>query len=50
MPRVAYSEADRERIRSQLIEVGLELMARQGIQHTTVEQVYKRVGISRSFF
>ena len=25
-------------------------MARQGIQHTTVEQVYKRVGISRSFF
>lgn len=50
MPRVAYSEEDRERIRTALITVGLELMARQGIQHTTVEQVYKKVGISRTFF
>lgn len=50
MPRVAYSEADRERIRAELVAVGLELMAKQGIQHTTVEQVYKRVGISRTFF
>ena len=25
-------------------------MARQGIQHTTVEQIYKAVGISRTFF
>ena len=49
MPRVAYSEADRERIRAELVAVGLELMAKQGIQHTTVEQVYKRVGISRTF-
>lgn len=50
MPRVAYSEEDRERIRTALITVGLELMARQGMQHTTVEQVYKKVGISRTFF
>ena len=50
MPRVAYSEEDRERIRTALITVGLELMAKQGIQHTTVEQVYKKVGISRTFF
>ena len=50
MPRVAYSDEDRERIRTQLVTVGLELMAKQGIQHTTVEQVYKRVGISRTFF
>ena len=50
MPRVSYSEEDRERIRAALISVGLELMAKQGIQHTTVEQVYKKVGISRSFF
>ena len=50
MPRVAYSEADRERIRAELVAVGLGLMAKQGIQHTTVEQVYKRVGISRTFF
>lgn len=50
MPKVAYSDEDRERIRAQLVSVGLELMARQGIQHTTVEQVYKKVGISRTFF
>ena len=50
MPKVAYSDEDRERIRTQLIAVGLELMAKQGIQHTTVEQVYKKVGISRTFF
>ena len=50
MPRVAYSEKDRERIKTALIEAGLELMAKQGIQHTTIEQVYKKVGISRTFF
>ena len=50
MPKVAYSDEDRERIRTQLVTVGLKLMAKQGIQHTTVEQVYKKVGISRTFF
>ena len=50
MPKVAYSKEDRERIRNALVTVGLELMAKQGIQHTTVEQIYKRVGISRTFF
>lgn len=50
MPKIAYSEEDRERIRTALVTVGLELMARQGIQHTTVEQIYKKVGISRTFF
>ena len=47
---MAYSKEERENIRSQLISIGLDLMARQGIQHTTVEQVYKSVGISRTFF
>ena len=50
MPKVAYSEEDRNHIRTSLITVGLDLMAKQGIQHTTVEQVYKKVGISRTFF
>ena len=50
MPKVAYSEEDRERIKNALVTVGLELMAKQGIQHTTVEQIYKKVGISRTFF
>jgi AcrR family transcriptional regulator len=50
MPKVAYSEEERERIRQALIAVGLARMAKQGIQHTTVEQIYKEVGISRTFF
>lgn len=50
MPKVAYSEKDRENIKTALVAVGLELMAKQGIQHTTVEQIYKKVGISRTFF
>lgn len=50
MPKVAYSEEDRERIRAELVTAALELMTKQGIQHTTVEQIYKKVGISRTFF
>ncbi len=50
MPKVAYSEEEREQIRIALIATGLDLMAKQGIQHTTVEQIYKAVGISRTFF
>ena len=50
MPKVAYSEEEREKIRAALISVGLSLMAVQGIRHTTVEQIYKKVGISRTFF
>ena len=50
MPKAAYSQEDKERIRNALIAVGLELMAKQGIQHTAVEQIYKKVGISKTFF
>lgn len=50
MPKVAYSEQERERIREALISTALKRMAEQGIQHTTVEQIYKEVGISRTFF
>lgn len=39
MPKVAYSEEDRERIRTALITTALDLMAKQGVQHTTVEQI-----------
>ena len=34
MPKVAYTEEDRARIRAALVAAGLELMAKQGIQHT----------------
>ena len=50
MPKVAYTEEERVRVREALLTTGLELMARQGVQHTTVEQIYKAVGISRTFF
>ena len=50
MPKVAYSEEERKQIREALVSTGLELMAKQGIQHTTVEQIYKKVGISRTLF
>lgn len=50
MPKVGYSEEEREQIRKALLVAALELMAKQGIQHTTVEQIYKKVGISRTFF
>lgn len=50
MPKVAYSEEARAEIRARLISTALELMGRQGIQHTTVEQIYRAVGISRTFF
>ena len=50
VPRVAYSKAERVNVKKRLVEVGLELFLQQGIQHTTVEQIYKRVGISRTFF
>lgn len=50
MPKVAYSEEEREQIRVDLIAATLDLMTKQGISHTTVEQIYKKVGISRTFF
>ena len=50
MPKVGYSQQERARIRRALVDTALTLMAKQGIRHTTVEQIYKSVGISRSFF
>lgn len=50
MPKVAYSEEERADIRKNLIAAGLDLMAKQGIQYTTIQQIYERVGISRTFF
>ena len=47
MPKIAYSEEEREQIREELITAGLELMAKQGIQHTTVEQILSLIHIYR---
>ncbi len=50
MPKVGYSKNDKERIRQSLIETCLKLISKQGVQHTTIEQIYKETGISRTFF
>ena len=50
MPKVAYSEQEREKIKEELITTAHNLFVEQGIQHTTVEQIYRQVGISRTFF
>ena len=50
MPKVAYSNDEKEKVKEALIITGLKLMSEQGIQQTRIEQVYRQVGISRSFF
>ena len=50
MPKVSYSPQEREQIRAALVTTALDLMSKQGIQHTTVEQIYRAVGISHTFF
>ena len=50
MPRVAYSRQDRQNVKESLQAAALELVATHGVRATTVEQIYKRAGISRTFF
>ena len=37
MPKVAYSEAEKAQVREALLTKGLELLAKQGIQHTNLQ-------------
>ena len=50
MPKVGYSEKEREGVRGRLMDACLELTVRQGVRRTTVEQLCRAAGISRSFF
>ncbi len=50
MSKKAYSDAERQAVRAQLLKAGRELFAAQGYRGTTLAQVYGRVGISRNFF
>ena len=50
MPKVGYSEKEREGVRERLMDACLELTVRQGVRRTTVEQLCRAAGISRSFF
>lgn len=50
MPKISYTEEEKTKVHQSLIDIGYDLISQQGIQHTTVEQIYKRVGISKTFF
>lgn len=50
MPRVAYSEADKVRIRQQLLEVGLDKFSQKGCRKVRIEDILQEVGISKPFF
>ncbi len=49
MPR-AFTEIEKERIRSRLIESGRECFARYGLAKTTVEDLVKPAGIAKASF
>ena len=50
MPKVSYSQEQREKIRSALISTGLSLMAKQGIRRTTVGRFMKPSASRAAFF
>ena len=50
MPRKAYSEQERERIREALLAAALQHMAAHGLKHASVETICAAVGISKTFF
>lgn len=50
MPKVAYSEEDRQRIRSELVKTGLELMSRQGSSIRLWNRSIKKSAFHAHFF
>ena len=50
MPRKAYSEQERERVREALLAAALQHIAAHGLKHASVETICAEVGISKTFF
>ena len=50
MPRKAYSEQERERVREALLAAALQHIAAHGLKHASVETICAAVGISKTFF
>ena len=50
MSRKAYSDDERKQIRDKLISTGLEFLGTYGVTQTSVENLCKVVGISKTFF
>ena len=50
MSRKAYSEEERDLIRSRLMDVAAALFKEKGIRDTNIDEIYTPVGISKTFF
>lgn len=50
MSRKAYSEEERDLIRSRLMDVAAALFKEKGIRETNIDEIYTPVGISKTFF
>ncbi|HRF50209.1 MAG TPA: TetR/AcrR family transcriptional regulator [Anaerolineales bacterium] len=49
MPK-AFSDAERDHIRSRLHEAGAQLFAKQGLRKTTIDEIVRAAGISKGAF
>ena len=50
MSKKAYSEQERERVKQDLLEVGLSILSQQGLKNTRLTDIIQAVGISKPFF
>ena len=50
MPRKAYSDQEREKIKEKLLTSVIHLIAERGLIHSSVDLLCKEVGISKTFF
>ena len=50
MARKTYSEQEREKIKENLLEEATRCIVRQGLVHTSVDSLCKKVKISKTFF
>lgn len=50
MPRRAYSDQERAQIRQSLLDAAVNCIAQKGLVHTSIEELCRQVGISKSFF
>lgn len=50
MAKKTYTDADRKRIYTELLDTGQKFFSEKGFRNTTLIDIYEAVGISKSFF
>ena len=50
MPRKAYSEQERERVKEALMAAVLQCIVDRGLIHSSIDALCRKVGISKTFF